>query len=174
MNMFDKEFNFKGQYGKYCRGLNSMEGNGLFNTNREAYVYSSIIGYLNNAHSTRDNYDKNEREASILPSELMRRKSDLRFLYHLVMLLKEEPGYTTDDYINRTFRDEADENNPEKLEKNMEIFNAYAEGGIEFLYKKFGEHTNLADVVDELYKFINDFAMDVGLKEPEIDFKELE
>ncbi len=52
----------------------------------------------------------------------------------------------------------------------MEIFNAYAEGGIEFLYKKFGEYTNLADVVDELYKFINDFAMDVGLKEPEIDF----
>ncbi len=57
-----------------------MEGNGLFNTNREAYVYSSIIGYLNNAQSTRDNYDKNEREASILPSELMRRKLDLRFI----------------------------------------------------------------------------------------------
>jgi len=109
--MFDKEFNFKGQYGKYCRGLNSMEGNGLFNTNREAYVYSSIIGYLNNAQSTRDNYDKNEREASILPFAF----------YQLIMLLKEEPGYTTDDYINRTFRDEADENNPEKLEKTWKF-----------------------------------------------------
>lgn len=37
------------------------------------------------------------------------------------MLLKEEPGYTTDDYINRTFRDEADENNPEKLEKTWKF-----------------------------------------------------
>lgn len=172
MDMFDKEFNFKGQYGKYCRKLNFMEGKGLFKTNREAYVYSTIIGFLNNTQSRNVEYDKEEQEASILPSEITKRRDSLRFIYHLIMLLKEEPGFTIEDYKNRTFRDEADEEHPEKLAANMRIFNAYAEGGIEFLYNKFESCQKLGEVVDELYKFVNDFAIDNGLKECEIDFKE--
>lgn len=41
------------------------------------------------------------------------------------MLLKEEEGFTLDDYKNRAFRDDPVEN-PEVYKKNMQIFNSYA------------------------------------------------
>ena len=83
-------------------------------------------------------------------------------------------AFSIEDYKNRTFRDEADEEHPEKLENNMKLFNAYAEGGIEYLYEKFKYCQNTGEVVDELYQFVSDFAVKAGLKESEIDFIDFE
>ena len=170
MQIFDKEYNFRGQYGQYCRTLNSREGVGLFKTNREAYVFSSIIGFLSNERSEDVVYNQEIQHATILPSELAKQRENLRLIYHLIMLLKEEPNFTLEDYKNRTFRDEADEEHPEKLENNMKLFNSYAEGGIEYLYEKFEHCQNTGEVVDELYQFVSDFAVKAGLKEREMDF----
>jgi len=174
MQMFDNEFNFKGQYGQYCRGLNTRDGIGLFKTNREAYVFSSLIGFLNGDSDKDVIYDEELSHATILPSEMVKRRESLRLIYHLIMLLKEEPNFTIDDYKNRTFRDEADEEHPEKLEANMKLFNSYAESGIESLYKKFGDCRNIGEVVDELYQYVSDFAVESGLKESEIDLSDFE
>lgn len=172
--MFDNEFNFKGQYGKYCRGLNTREGVGLFKTNREAYVFSSLIGFLNGEANKDVIYDTEIPHATILPSEMAKRRENLRLIYHLIMLLKEEPGFTVEDYKNRTFRDEADEENPEKLDNNMKIFNSCAESGIEFLYDKFEHCQNLGEVVDTLYQYVSDFAIEVGLKESNFELKDFD
>ena len=171
--MFDKQYNFKGQYGQYCRGINTREGNGLFKTNREVYVFSSLIGFLNGDINKDVIYNNEINPAQILPSEMAKARERLRFIYHLIMLLKEEPGFTVDDYKNRTFRDEADEEHPEKLDANMKIFNSYAESGVEFLYNKFEECQNIGEIVDELYQYVNDLAVESGLKESEIYFNEI-
>lgn len=172
--MFDNEYNYKGQYGKYCRALNTREGKGLFKTNREAYVFSSLIGFVTSSPSRDVIYDSEIPHATILPSEIAKKRETLRLIYHLIMLLEKEQGFSIEDYKNRTFRDEADEEHPEKLENNMKLFNAYAEGGIEYLYEKFKYCQNTGEVVDELYQFVSDFAVKAGLKESEIDFIDFE
>ena len=101
--LFDNEIEFNGKYATMVRFL--KEDLGLFSTFREAYVISSIVGFLNNKKYTEDNQEK-VQAASIFPNELNKRKPDLRFIYRLIMLLKEEKDYTLEDYKNRTFRDD--------------------------------------------------------------------
>ena len=95
MGLFDeKEYEFKGQYARYCRALGN---NGLFKTFREAYVYSSLIGFLNGEKSNLKDYENNDK-ASIFASDMAKRREQLRFIYHMIMLLDEEPNFTIDDY----------------------------------------------------------------------------
>ena len=171
MGLFDeKEYEFKGQYARYCRALGN---NGLFKTFREAYVYSSLIGFLNGEKSNLKDYENNDK-ASIFASDMAKRREQLRFIYHMIMLLDEEPNFTIDDYKNRTFRDEADEEHPEKLDANMRLFNSYAEGGLEYLYNQFGQYDNNEEVIDALHQYVMDFAVDIGLREREIDLNVFE
>lgn len=145
---------------------------GLFSTFREAYVTASIIGFLNNREYTDDNQEK-VQPASIFPNELNKRKPDLRFIYRLIMLLKEEENYTLEDYKNRTFRDDPEEN-MDVLKRNMEIFNSFACGGIEYLYDKFRDCDRVEDTVDTLYELLHKFSVDVGLIEGEDDLPDFE
>ena len=78
------------------------------------------------------------------------------------MLLKEEPDFTLEDYQNRAFRDDPEENGDE-IKTNMSIFNSYACGGIEYLYNIFQGCERIEDTVDTLFKFLHDFSTDVGL-----------
>ena len=90
------------------------------------------------------------------------------------MLLKEEEGFTLDDYKNRAFRDDPVEN-PEVYKQNMQIFNSYACGGVEYLYEMFRDKNSVESVVDTLYQFLHEFSVDVGIEEeeelPEFDLK---
>lgn len=157
--LFGNEVEFNGKYAIYARFL--RDDVGIFQTFREVYVTSAIVGYLNDRTET---IDKNEKvqSASIFPNELSKRKIDLRHIYRTIMLLKEEDGFTLDDYKNRAFRDDPEEN-PEVYKRNMQIFNSYACGGVEYLYEMFRNTTSVEEVVDELYQFVHDFSVDVGL-----------
>lgn len=168
--LFDNEIEFNGKYATMVRFL--KDDLGLFNTFREAYVTSAIVGYINNRQESTDEGDK-VQAASIFPNELSKRKKDLRFLYRMIMLLKEEPNFTLDDYKNRTFRDDAEEDSA-MLKANMSIFNSYACGGLEFLYGKFSACNRVEDVVDTLYEFIHSFSEDVGLIEDTDDLPDFE
>ena len=168
--LFDNEIEFTGKYATMVRFL--KEDLGLFSTFREAYVTASIIGFLNNREYTDDNQEK-VQPASIFPNELNKRKPDLRFIYRLIMLLKEEENYTLEDYKNRTFRDDPEEN-MDVLKRNMEIFNSFACGGIEYLYDKFRDCDRVEDTVDTLYELLHKFSVDVGLIEGEDDLPDFE
>ena len=65
--LFDNEIEFNGKYATMVRFL--KEDLGLFSTFREAYVISSIVGFLNNKKYTEDNQEK-VQAASIFPNEL--------------------------------------------------------------------------------------------------------
>lgn len=157
--LFDNEIEFNGKYATMVRFL--RDDVGLFGTFREAYVVSSIVGFINEREATDDNQEK-VQPASIFPNELSKRKQDLRFIYRLMMLLKEEPNFSLEDYKNRTFKDDYEENK-ELIKQNMNIFNSYACGGVEFLYEKFENCDRVDDAVDTLYEYLHQFSSNVGL-----------
>lgn len=168
--LFDNEIEFNGKYATYVRFL--KEEMGLFGTFREAYVTSAIIGFVNSCERTEDTSAK-VQAASIFPNELTKRKTDLRFIYRMIMLLKEEENYSLEDYQNRTFKDDPEED-LEVIKSNMEIFNGFACGGIEYLYNKFQNCSRIEDVVDTLYELVHQFAADVGLIEGEDELPDFE
>ena len=168
--LFDNEIEFNGKYATMVRFL--KEDIGLFLTFREAYVISAVVGFINNCQESKAESDK-VQAASVFPNELSKRKKDLRFLYRMIMLLKEEPEFTLDDYKNRTFRDDAEED-LELLKANMAIFNSYACGGLEYLYEKFSICNRTSEVVDTLYEFIHSFSCDVGLIEGDDELPDFE
>ena len=155
--LFDKEFEFKGKYATYCRFLKNDIG--LFKTFREAYATSALIGFLFSIKKI-DN-DEKVQTASILASELAQKRTDLTYIYRLIMLLDSIPNATILDIQNRTFKDDAESDNyPEKVTKNMATFNTYANGGIEFLYERFKNCSEVKDTINELNDFILEFIED--------------
>lgn len=159
MSLFDKEYKYLGKHATYCRFL---KDNGIVETFREVYLISTAIGFLNR---TKAPIDKTEQvqEASILPSELMKQKDNLTFLYRIIMLTDDAPDFSVDDYKNRTFKDDVDEENPERLKANMELFNSYSRGGLEILYNIFKDESDKKDFANNLFEYLEVFAMDNGL-----------
>lgn len=158
--LFDNEIEINGKYATMARFL--KEEAGIFATFREAYLTAAIIGFLNKAKETKDNQDK-VQAASIFPNELSKRKADLKLLYRIFMLVEEVPSDTIEDYMNRAFRDDSEEENKDKLKSNMNLFNGYVCGGLEFLYNKFKDSDKADDIINILYEYIHSFSVDVGL-----------
>lgn len=169
--LFDNEIEINGKYATMARYL--KEDVGIFATFREAYLTAAIIGLLNNAKETKDSSEK-VQAASIFPNELSKRKADLKLIYRIIMLVEENPDYTIEDYMNRAFRDDAEEGNRDKLKANMALFNSYACGGLEVLYNKFQNLSKTDDIVDALYDYIHTFGIDVGLLDEEESLPDFE
>lgn len=157
--LFENEIEFNGNYATMVRYL--KETVGVFTTFREAYLVSAIVGYLNNAEESQNHKQDKVQSASIFPNELNKRKADLRFVFRVIMLSKDEEGLTIDDYMNRAFRDNPEDKNND-LKNCMLKFNSYVCGGLEFLYNKFKDTDKPAEVVDILYDYIHRFIIDVG------------
>lgn len=157
--LFNNEIEFQGKYARMARYL--KEDAGIFTTFREIYVIGAVIGFLKNCEDTGDASEKIQT-ASIFPAELSKKKRELRFIYRLIMLLKEEPNFTIEDYQNRAFRDDPEEN-ADIVANNMKIFNSYACGGVEYLYDQFKNIDRLDDRVDKLHELISEFGEEVGL-----------
>lgn len=154
--MFSKEFEFKGKYAIHCRALKDEIK--LFKTFREAYATSALVGFLNSRREC--NYEDKAQPASIMASELAQKKTDLTFIYRLIMLLDNAENMKISDIQDRTFRHDNDENSKEKLTKNMELFNEYANGGIEILYGWFQDCHEVKDTVNKLNEKIEEFIED--------------
>lgn len=168
--LFENEIEFNGKYANMIRFL--KEEVNLFNTFREAYLTAAIVGFINNRCELLEDEEK-VQPASIFPSELSKRKKDLRFVYRMIMLLKEEDNFSIDDYKNRTFKDDAEENF-EILRENMKIFNSYACGGIEHMYEKFANCNTERKVVDTLYDCIHTFGEEIGLIQEDKELPDFE
>ena len=162
--LFENEIEFNGKYATYARFL--RDDVGIFATFRETYIVSAIIGYLNNVRESNDDTDK-VQSASIFPTEIDKRKHDLKFLYRLLLLTKDEEGFSAEDYKDRAFRDDIEEH-ADQLRSNMDLFNSYVCGGVELLYEKFKDCDDEDKIALTLYNLIREFAEDIGLEEGEL------
>lgn len=165
--LFNSEIEFTGKYSLMAKYLKDQIG--LFPTYREIYVVSVALGlYLNK----KDSGDLGEKvqPSSIFPSELTKKKADLKFIYRIMMLVQDNPSYSIEDYMNRAFRDDTEsEENREMVKENMKLFNSFACGGLEYLYRIFENQDDTEKVVDSLYEFVHGIIVDQGLTdEPEL------
>jgi hypothetical protein len=159
--MFDKEVEFNGKHATYIRFL--RDSIGLFKTFREAYVVCTVVGFINGRKSSKDSSEK-VQPASILPSELAKQRSNLMFVYRLIMLLEGPEDMDIKERQDRAFRYDAEGDvNAVKLSQNMECFNAYAMGGLEIIYEEFKDCTNQKDTVNKLHEYLLKFFEDNSL-----------
>lgn len=84
------------------------------------------------------------------------------FSYRLVMLADNSTGLSNDEKIDRAFKQDEQ---PEKLKENLELFHQYMRGGIEWLYEHVTDGaTTKEDYLEKVYEIVNlykeDFSID--------------
>lgn len=156
--MFESDFTLVGKHATYMKYL--VNDAKLYKRNIDVYMNAAVFGLLYNRPVDKDSSNDNtDIPASVFQRE--RRKCVL--LYRLVMLLDQTTGLTPEERIDRAFRDDADDAEPEKLETNMELFNAYVRGGIEVMYEQFidGKGTTADEYLERAMDVMEDFKDDL-------------
>jgi hypothetical protein len=126
----------------------------VFNRHIDVYIAGAIIGAVMGLKADVDN-PENADTATIFAEQIIGNQALLKYIYHCI-LLTENSELPADDRIDRAFRYDAD---ADKVKEGMEIFNAYARGGIEWLYDKFTNGaTTRDDYLQKINEIITDFA----------------
>lgn len=166
--MFESSYKFKGKHATIVKFLNkqtkqnnsSANSINIFNSAVEIYTIAPLIGV---AYGRLSNEDKETNdETNIFADAMITHKANLEFVFRLVMLADETSGLTTNDQkIERAFKqDEKKENSV----SNMNLFNSYARGGIEWLYEQITEKaSNQDDYMQNIQNLVEKFSEDFGL-----------
>lgn len=152
--MFDKEYSFTGKHAEYVKDL--KEKAQLFDRNLDVYILAPIIGFLYGRIGTKDS---GETTTKIFGDQLRGEQLKLKFNYRLLMILDDSDDLSEEEKIDRVFRDSGDE---EILRKNMELYNSYVLGGLEYLHEKvYKEGLKREEYINRLADFIEDFNDDL-------------
>ena len=156
--MFEKDYRLYGKHATYAKFM--KDDAGIFNYIIDVYMNGAIWGLMNNRTAPRDRDSKDD--VNILASQFSERRDKCMFLYRLVMLLDETTDLTPQERIDRAFRDDAEEESPEKEEKlkaNLEVFHSYVRGGIEKLYEDFiADCTTKDDYMNRVHEMVTNFS----------------
>lgn len=157
--MFEHDFTINGKHATYVKYF--CNETKLFRDYIDVYMLGAIFGLLYNRHGVRDR-ESNDR-ARIYADAFATHRSECVFLYRLAMLLDHNDQLTSEEKIDRAFRDDADSNSADKLERNMELFNEYVLGGIEYMYEQYipGCHTE-EDYINRAVEIMRKFKDDVS------------
>lgn len=159
--IFYNEVEFNGKYSTMARFMKDKFS--IFPTYREVYLISAAVGFYLNKHETLGLADEKTQPSSIFPNELMKKRNEFRFIYRIIMLVNEQEGFTVDDYMNHAFRDDVEsEKEREMIKENMKVFNSYACGGLEYLYRIFENQDSEEKVAETLYEFVHSVIIDCG------------
>ncbi|TCL55733.1 hypothetical protein EDC14_105416 [Hydrogenispora ethanolica] len=167
--MFNNDYELKGKHATYIRFLSATTNRldktakaaGIINTAVDIYAIAPLIGLAYNKKATEDNSSNDTY--SILASQIINHQADLDFAFRLVMLADNSTELSSDEKIDRAFRQDEQ---PEKLAENLELFHQYMRGGIEWLYEHFTDGaTTREDYLEKVYEVVNlyneDFAISV-------------
>jgi hypothetical protein len=167
--MFNKDYELKGKHATYIRFLSATTNRldktakaaGIINTAVDIYAIAPLIGLAYNKKAAEDNSSNDTY--SILASQIINHQADLDFAFRLVMLADNSTELSSDEKIDRAFRQDEQ---PEKLAENLELFHQYMRGGLEWLYEHFTDGaTTKEDYLEKVYEVVNlyneDFAISV-------------
>jgi hypothetical protein len=170
--MFDRNYLLYGKHAKYVRFLNAYTRNldksanvaGIFPFAVDVILVAPLIGVAYNLRSPVDN-DINET-LSVMSDQFITRQTQFENIYRLVMLSEKSIGnLSSEDRINRAFRDDEE---PEKLEENMELFYQYMRGGIEWLYEKITDGaTTRSDYLEKISEIVKLYVDDFEISQNE-------
>lgn len=165
--MFDGNQDFYGIQANYLKDLCELRGNvpdkalhsnfKVFNSYVDAYIVCPLIGYLFGRRIPMGS--ASDGDVGILYEQISKKKSELRFVYQIIMLIDEESEPDKERRIFRAFRlsETADEDKAQMAE-NMKIFNEFFLGGIDVMHEQFVDQcTDDASYLKRIYEFVTHF-----------------
>lgn len=165
--MFDRNQDFYGVQANYLKDLCELRGNvpdkdqhnnfKIFTSYVDAYVVCPLIGYQYGRRVPMG--VQSEGDVGILYEQISKRKSELKFVYQIIMLIDEDSEPDQEKRIYRTFRlSETSEEDKPLLAENMRIFNEYFYGGIDVLHEQFVDQcTDDDSYLREIFEFVQKF-----------------
>ena len=171
--MFNTDYRFVGKHATYIKILNEYTKNldknakvaGLFPIAVDVYMVAPLIGVSYNQAKPVDL--ATDDSVNILASQIVKRKDTFDTVYRLVLLADKSTNLTDDEKVARAFKDDEDK---VKTEQNMELFHAYARGGIEWLYEQATDDaTTEDDYIGEVNAIVQQFCEDWEIGEDSSD-----
>lgn len=165
--MFDDDYELIGRHASIIKFFSNEAD--LFPSFINVYCCAAVFGLLYDRHVEKDNTIKDR--AKILASAFNNHRADCVFLYRLTMLLERSTEVSTEERVDRAFRDDADEDHPDKLKANMELFNSYVRGGLDVMQEQFLDGcASEEDYMRRAYDKFIDFKRQIN----DVDFDPLE
>lgn len=169
--MFENDFTLTGKHATYVKYLATDAK--LYKRYIDVYMNGAVFGLLHNRTAPIDK-DSTDR-ARIYADAFANCRMECVFLYRLVMLLGQTSNLESPERIDRAFRDDANDSEPEKLKANLDLFNSYVRGGIEEIYEELidGHGTTPEEYLDRAMEVMEEFRNDLRGKEPEVILEKL-
>lgn len=154
--MFTSDIYVRGKYASWLKFLSektekndkSEKVAGVFKRDIDVYLTAAIVG-LN--FGLRRDADNSADKAKIHVDTVLKEQENLIFVFRMAMLVDNSTGLNADEKISRTFKE------PDTSE-NVELFNSYVRGGIEWLYEQFTEGaTTKDDYLGKIYEIVDSF-----------------
>lgn len=161
--MFDKDIVVTGKHAAYIKFLAKKASElkkdaysiEIFNRYIDVYMAGAVIGAIKNRKE--DAETRKDESAKIFAEVVIREQANLKMIYRLV-LLTDHPSLPEEERIDDAFRYDT---NPDKVASGMEVFNAYARGGISWLYEKFSDGAMVReDYLERLSQIVEEFQGD--------------
>ncbi len=160
VELFTKQFDFKGKHAKMARELSEKindKGFRIFETSLALYVVAPMIGFLNKRRSPVDHSSSDER--SIFKDIIGDNRIDLLFNFQTIMLLDTEYEPDETKRITKAF---AGQNTVEDLDR----YHDYVRGGVEILHNLIMKNKTTED---DYAQGLFDMVDDCSIKLTEID-----
>ena len=97
----------------------------------DLYAVATIVGLKSKRRSTEEK-DESDIKRTVQMKQLMENYSTLITIMRIVLILDDSRGLTLEERLESAFIIPED---IDTYKKNMELFNSYARGGIEYLYE---------------------------------------
>lgn len=174
---FARPVRLRGIHAAYAQYLSTERGKireggvNIFQRIMDAYLYAILVGLKYSRTANVDESEvytdtifnglkesKNKKIASSdIPVATMNASgNELNYIYKVVMLTENVRGLSDEEKIANAFKSD---NNPQKVDQNLDLLNSFARGGLEILYERFQGLTNAEDIlqaqldlVDSMYK----------------------
>ena len=159
-DLFRSQVRFYGKHGQYLEDLTPGDQAAkddslpvirreklLFNKVVDIYVLAPLVGYLYQRKAERDG---TEPLKNIMEGALATHHEKLIFSYEMLMILDKQSEPDINERIRRAFRA-----TDELAKEGMNVFDAYARGGIEIMHEKLIDG---AATPDDLIRNLMDFT----------------
>ncbi len=171
--MFENDYTISGIHATHLKYL--VNDAKIFIRYIDVYMNAAIIGFLHGRLEKKDN--SSQDRARIYADAFATERLKCDFIYRLIMLLDGNAEFSTQQRLDRAFRDDSQmesEYTKDVHSQNMELFNSYVLGGIEELYEQFTKGaTSRDDYINRIYDITVKFKEEVEGIDYESKLKEL-
>jgi hypothetical protein len=157
--MFDKDIILRGKHATYAKSLcptqsnkgeNSQGNIAVFGRVLDVYMTAAIVGLVQGLRADVD--DTSSDDVRIFTQQLVGAKLELEWIYHMIVLIDNSRQLDIDDKISYAFRGDNEQD-------NLQLFDSYVRGGVEWLYNQFDQHNTTHDqYISMIHTVVDDWC----------------